>query len=33
MAAQFRKETRGNISTCGSHDLGFSDIFFSKGTF
>jgi len=32
LATQFGKEVGGNISTCGSCDLGFLDIFFSKGT-
>jgi len=31
LAAKFGKETRGNISTCGSRDLGFLDIFILKG--
>jgi hypothetical protein len=33
LVAQFRKKARGNISTCGSHDLGFLDVFLSKGIF
>jgi len=31
LAAKFGKETRGNILTCGSRDLGFLDIFILKG--
>jgi hypothetical protein len=32
LATQFGKEVGRNISTCESHDLGFSGVFLSKGS-
>jgi len=33
LVAQPRKKAGGNVSTCGSCDLEFLDVFFSKGIF